>query len=118
MVEQNARKALAVADRGHVLERGVLMASGSAAELARSNVIRQADIGAGATQLTRRQCTQPAPPPHPGTRDMPSKNTVCIWYDGTAEEAANFYADTSPTVRSTPCTARPAITRRGTRAMC
>jgi predicted 3-demethylubiquinone-9 3-methyltransferase (glyoxalase superfamily) len=27
---------------------------------------------------------------------MPSKNTVCIWYDGTAEEAANFYADTFP----------------------
>jgi predicted 3-demethylubiquinone-9 3-methyltransferase (glyoxalase superfamily) len=27
---------------------------------------------------------------------MPSKNTVCIWYDGTAEEAANFYAATFP----------------------
>jgi predicted 3-demethylubiquinone-9 3-methyltransferase (glyoxalase superfamily) len=27
---------------------------------------------------------------------MPSKNTVCIWYDGTAEEAARFYAVTFP----------------------
>src|SRR5688500_16887027 len=24
----------------------------------------------------------------------PPKNTVCLWYDGTAEEAANFYART------------------------
>lgn len=27
---------------------------------------------------------------------MPSKNTVCIWYDGTALEAATFYAKTFP----------------------
>ncbi|MFC0135669.1 hypothetical protein CR105_19310 [Massilia eurypsychrophila] len=27
---------------------------------------------------------------------MVSKNTVCIWYDGTALEAAQFYADTFP----------------------
>jgi predicted 3-demethylubiquinone-9 3-methyltransferase (glyoxalase superfamily) len=25
---------------------------------------------------------------------MTSKNTICLWYDGTAEEAANFYART------------------------
>jgi branched-chain amino acid transport system ATP-binding protein len=49
MVEQNVRKALAVADRGHVLERGVLVAGGPAAELARSDVIRQAYLGAAAT---------------------------------------------------------------------
>jgi 2-polyprenyl-6-hydroxyphenyl methylase/3-demethylubiquinone-9 3-methyltransferase len=27
---------------------------------------------------------------------MPAKNTVCIWYDGAAEEAARFYAKTFP----------------------
>ena len=27
---------------------------------------------------------------------MVSKNTVCIWYDGTALEAARFYTDTFP----------------------
>ncbi|QGZ41522.1 2-polyprenyl-6-hydroxyphenyl methylase/3-demethylubiquinone-9 3-methyltransferase [Pseudoduganella flava] len=27
---------------------------------------------------------------------MQSKNTVCLWYNGTAEEAANFYAKTFP----------------------
>ena len=27
---------------------------------------------------------------------MPSKNTICLWYDGAAEEAANFYARTFP----------------------
>ncbi len=25
---------------------------------------------------------------------MPSKNTICLWYDGTALEAATFYANT------------------------
>ena len=27
---------------------------------------------------------------------MTSKNTICLWYDGTAEEAARFYAQTFP----------------------
>ncbi|RZL10588.1 MAG: VOC family protein [Rubrivivax sp.] len=27
---------------------------------------------------------------------MASKNTICLWYDGTAEEAARFYAETFP----------------------
>lgn len=26
----------------------------------------------------------------------PARNTVCLWYDGTAEEAARFYAKTFP----------------------
>ena len=45
MVEQNVRKALAVADRGYVMERGRLVASGPASLLARSTVIRQAYLG-------------------------------------------------------------------------
>ena len=32
---------------------------------------------------------------------MISKNTVCLWYDGTAEEAARFYAETFPDTRIT-----------------
>lgn len=27
---------------------------------------------------------------------MPSRNTICLWYDGTALDAARFYADTIP----------------------
>ena len=27
---------------------------------------------------------------------MTSKNTICLWYDGTAEDAARFYAQTFP----------------------
>ena len=27
---------------------------------------------------------------------MVSKNTICLWYDGTALDAANFYARTFP----------------------
>ena len=26
----------------------------------------------------------------------PAKNTICLWFDGTAEDAANFYAKTFP----------------------
>ena len=47
MVEQNVRKALAIADRGYVLERGRLVASGPAFLLARSSVVRQAYLGKG-----------------------------------------------------------------------
>jgi branched-chain amino acid transport system ATP-binding protein len=48
MVEQNVKKALAVADRGYVLERGVLVASGPARLLQRASVIREAYLGADA----------------------------------------------------------------------
>ncbi len=49
MVEQNVRKALAVADRGYVLERGTLVASGPARLLARSSVVREAYLGAASS---------------------------------------------------------------------
>ena len=50
MVEQNVKKALAVADRGYVLERGALVASGPANLLARSSIVREAYLGAGAAR--------------------------------------------------------------------
>lgn len=52
MVEQNVKKALAVADRGYVLERGALVASGPAKLLARSNVVREAYLGAADVDKT------------------------------------------------------------------
>ncbi len=52
MVEQNVKKALAVADRGHVLERGALVASGPAKLLARSTVVREAYLGAAEADTT------------------------------------------------------------------
>ena len=52
MVEQNVRKALAVADRGHVMERGTLVASGPAKLLARSTVVREAYLGAASSDTT------------------------------------------------------------------
>ncbi|HVR53647.1 MAG TPA: ABC transporter ATP-binding protein [Pseudorhodoferax sp.] len=48
LVEQNVRKALAVADHAHVLERGTLVASGPAAQIAQSDTVRQAYLGAPA----------------------------------------------------------------------
>ena len=53
MVEQNVKKALAVADRGYVLERGTLVASGPSALLARSSVIRDFYLGAADAAPTR-----------------------------------------------------------------
>ena len=48
LVEQNARKALAVADRAYVLETGLISLSGPAAELAQNPAVEQAYLGSGA----------------------------------------------------------------------
>src|SRR5215470_3430750 len=45
LVEQNVAKALAIADDAHVMERGRLVASGPAAELLRSSLVRTAYLG-------------------------------------------------------------------------
>lgn len=39
---------------------------------------------------------------------MPSKNTICLWFDGTAEEAARFYAQTFPDSTVGPIQRAPA----------
>jgi branched-chain amino acid transport system ATP-binding protein len=49
LVEQNARKALACADRGYVLENGRIVAAGSAAELAANALVRRVYLGAVAS---------------------------------------------------------------------
>ncbi len=45
LVEQNAEKALAVADRAYVLESGRIAVSGTGAELANSDMIKKAYLG-------------------------------------------------------------------------
>ena len=45
LVEQNARKALAVADRAYVLETGSVTLAGTGAELGRSDAVRKAYLG-------------------------------------------------------------------------
>lgn len=55
MVEQNVKKALAVADRGYVLERGQIVASGDARLLARSSVVLEAYLGAQGIETTNAQ---------------------------------------------------------------
>ncbi len=47
LVEQNARAALEIADRGYVLERGQVTLSGTAQELLESNKVRRAYLGKG-----------------------------------------------------------------------
>ena len=41
---------------------------------------------------------------------MIPKNTVCLWYDGTAEAAADFYAATFPDTRKSPTSTAPRAT--------
>jgi branched-chain amino acid transport system ATP-binding protein len=48
LVEQNARKALAVADRGYVLETGAISVSGLASDLRQDEKVRQAYLGGAA----------------------------------------------------------------------
>ena len=45
LVEQNARKALQIADRAYVLETGAITLSGAGAELAKSDEVRKAYLG-------------------------------------------------------------------------
>ena len=45
IVEQNANLALAIADRGHVLETGRFVSSGTAAELQENDSVRKAYLG-------------------------------------------------------------------------
>ena len=45
LVEQNAQAALAVADRGYVLETGSIVTSGSGKELLESPAIKSAYLG-------------------------------------------------------------------------
>lgn len=45
LVEQNARKALTIADRAYVLETGKITLSGTGAELAKSDAVRKAYLG-------------------------------------------------------------------------
>ena len=49
LVDQNARAALAIADRGYVLETGNIVLSGSAAELLGSSKVREAYLGLAGT---------------------------------------------------------------------
>jgi branched-chain amino acid transport system ATP-binding protein len=47
LVEQNARRALAIADRAAVMERGRIVLSGTGAELAQNTAVIQAYLGGG-----------------------------------------------------------------------
>lgn len=83
MVEQNVRKALAVAERGYVLERGRLVASGPAFLLARSSVIRHAYLGKAA---------QPSAS-HPSASKEPTVSDLSMIINGlavSAEKGATF----------------------------
>jgi len=49
LVEQNARKSLAIADRGYLIENGVIVGSGPAAQLAHDPSVQRAYLGLATT---------------------------------------------------------------------
>ncbi len=50
---------------------------------------------------------------------MIAKNTICLWYDGTALDAAQFYAETFPGQRRGHGPSRAGrLSLRARRAMC
>jgi branched-chain amino acid transport system ATP-binding protein len=49
LAEQNARKTLEIADLGYVLQRGRIIASGKAAEIAQNEVVKRAYLKADRT---------------------------------------------------------------------
>jgi len=51
LVEQNAFKALAIADRAYVLEQGLMVKEGAAKEIAQDPAVKAAYLGARSTQI-------------------------------------------------------------------
>ena len=49
---------------------------------------------------------------------MKAKNTICLWFDKDAHDAARFYAATFPNSAVTAVHRRPATIRAARRAMC
>ena len=49
---------------------------------------------------------------------MVSKNTICLWYDHDALEAASFYAETFPDSAIKAVHTAREITRQARKAMC
>ncbi len=93
MVDQNVRKALAVADRGYVLERGRLIASGPAFLLARSAVVRQAYLGTTtgvATGATPHPTSNPASNPLAQENPMSDLSMLINGLAVSAEKGATF----------------------------
>jgi acyl-CoA reductase-like NAD-dependent aldehyde dehydrogenase/ABC-type branched-subunit amino acid transport system ATPase component len=81
MVEQNVKKALAVADRGYVLERGRIVASGPASLLARSSVVREAYLGKN---------TDATPSTNPKEKTMSDLSMLINGLAVSAERGATF----------------------------
>ena len=95
MVEQNVRKALAIADRGYVLERGKLVARGAASLLARSTAVRVAYLGARGADAPSSPSSSPSLPSSPSRSYSQEKpmSDLSMLIDGlsvAAEKGATF----------------------------
>ena len=59
-----------------------------------------------------------SPIEHMEHTNMKPKNTICLWFDQDAQDAARFYAATFPDSKVTLFTMRPETIRAARKAMC
>ena len=118
LVEQNARQALAIADRGYLLENGRVVGEGPAAELARDAAVQIAYLG-GAAAESGVAPARPVPQAAPASsRTAPGvEQLIHGSLDELVRSAATIQAEHVRATRSERKVAPPARTRAAPRAL-
>jgi branched-chain amino acid transport system ATP-binding protein len=125
LVEQNARQALAIADRGYLLENGRIVGEGPAAELARDAAVQKAylggaavDSGAAPTGPAPRAASAPMAPAVPASaRPTPdAEQLINSSLDELVRSAATIQAEHVRATRSERKATPPARARAAPRA--
>jgi branched-chain amino acid transport system ATP-binding protein len=122
LVEQNARQALAIADRGYLLENGRVVGDGAAASLARDAAVQNAYLGGAAADSGASPAAGPAPAPMAPVVPAPARPTPGVdqlihgSLDELVRSAATIQAEHVRATRSERKAAGPARTRAAPRA--
>lgn len=123
LVEQNARQALSIADRGYLLENGRVVGEGSAASLARDAAVQKAYLGGAAADSGAAPAAEPAPAPMAPVVPAPTRPTPGVdqLIQGSLDElvrsAATIQAEHVRATRSERKAAPAASTRAARRAV-
>jgi len=78
LVEQNARQALAIADRGYLLENGRIVGEGTAASLAEDPAVQKAYLGGAAGEIRAEPARGPAVPEPLAAASLPTLHAGSI----------------------------------------
>ncbi len=122
LVEQNARQALAIADRGYLLDNGHIVGEGSAASLARDPAVQRAYLGGEVTGVSTGHAdppsfreTTPRPSALPATAAGPSTSGIGQLSQASIDELVRRAAAIqSDHVRAMRCARETAEPGRGT----